>query len=350
MKISSFLSILIRKAIPLATVFVLCGAMMGCHHTNQPRFVLISHAPDSDLWWNTVKNGMTDAAKDFHIAVDYRNPPNGDIADMARLVEQAAARNYDGLIISIADYSVLKEPLQAVRAKGIPIVTINSGTPEQSRALGAIMHVGQPEYGAGKMAGERAKAAGITSYLCVNHYATNPSSFERSRGFAEAIGADFRKSTLDSGDDPSTIETKVSGYLRAHPKTQAILALGPNSAQGTLVALRKMGLSGKIYFATFDLTPEVIKGIKDGIVNFAIDQQPYLQGYIPVAVLAIMKQDKMTHISQIQEKLKSHTAFQQRLKKYGLKPIYDKDGISSGPGFVTKENVDKVEKFAGEYR
>jgi simple sugar transport system substrate-binding protein len=344
------LSFLIRRALPVMVVAILCVLIVGCNQTSKSRFVLISHAPDSDLWWNTVKNGMADAAKDFHVDVDYRNPPNGDIADMARLIEQAAARNYDGLIVSIADYSVLKTPIQTVRAKGIPVVTINSGTPEESRDLGAVMHVGQPEYGAGKAAGERAKAVGITSYLCVNHYATNPSSYERSRGFAEAIGADFRKSTLDSGDDPNTIETKVSGYLRANPSTQAILALGPNSAEGALIAVRKMGLAGKIYFATFDLTPEVIKGIRDGTVNFAIDQQPYLQGYVPVAVLALMKQDKITDIAQIQEKLKSNPHFQKQLNKYGLQPVYEKGGISSGPGFVTKENVDKVEKFAGEYR
>ena len=116
------------------------------------------------------------------------------------------------------------------------------------------MHVGQPEYEAGKGAGERAKAAGVKSFLCVNHYATNPASFERCRGFAEAIGVDFKKSTLDAGDDPSAVEAKVSAYLRQNPGTQAVLALGPTSASPSLKAIDKMGLKGKIYFATFDLS------------------------------------------------------------------------------------------------
>jgi simple sugar transport system substrate-binding protein len=314
------------------------------------RFVLISHAPDSDLWWNTVKNGLADAAKDFNVQVDYRNPPSGDLADMARLIEQAAARNYDGVIVSIADFDLLKRPIELVRAKGIPIVTINSGTPEQSKELGAIMHVGQPEYAAGKAAGEKAKAAGVSSYLCANHYATNPASFDRSRGFGEAIGADYRKSTLDTGDDPSMVENKVSSYLRANPGTQAVLALGPNSAIPALKAVQKMGLAGKIYFATFDMTPEVIKGIKDGTVAFAIDQQPYLQGYVPVAVLAIARQDKTTDVAKLQEILQGNPKLQKHLDKYGLAPVYERDGISSGPGFITKDNVEKVEKYAGEYR
>jgi len=77
-------------------------------------FVLISHAPDSDSWWNTIKNAIKQADEDFNVETDYRNPPNGDIADMARLVEQAAARNYDGVIVTIADYDVLKGSISKV--------------------------------------------------------------------------------------------------------------------------------------------------------------------------------------------------------------------------------------------
>jgi len=314
------------------------------------KFVLVSHAPDSDSWWNTIKNAIKQAGDDFGVSVDYRNPPNGDLADMARLIEQAAARNYDGVIASIADYSVLEKPMKQVVAKKIPLVTINSGTLKQSEDLGAIMHVGQPEYDAGKGAGEKAKAAGVKSFLCVNHYATNPASFERCRGFADAIGADFKQATLDSGDDPTGIESKVSAYLRQNPGTQAILTLGPTSASPTLKAVDKMGLKGKIWFATFDLSEDIAKAIKDGTIKFAIDQQPYLQGYIPVAVLAIMKQDKTTDLAKVKEKLQANAKFKARLDEYGLLPVYGPRHISSGPGFVTKETLAKVEKYAGQYR
>lgn len=314
------------------------------------KFVLISHAPDSDSWWNTIKNAIKQAGEDFNVEVDYRNPPNGDLADMARLVEQAAARNYDGVIASIADYSVLEKPMKQVVAKKIPLITINSGTQKQSEDLGAIMHVGQPEYDAGKGAGEKAKAAGIKSFLCVNHYATNPASFERCRGFAEAIGADFKKSTIDSGDDPTGIESKVSAYLRNNSGTQAVLTLGPTSADPTLRAIEKMGLAGKIWMASFDLDPEIAKAIKAGTMQFAIDQQPYLQGYIPVAVLAIMKKDKTTDLNKVKQELQNNAKFKARLAEYGLQPAYGPRHISSGPGFVTKDNIAKVEKYAGQYR
>ena len=145
-------------------------------HANE-HYVLISHAADSDVWWNTIKNAIKQAGDDYGVQVDYRNPSDGDLADMARLLEQAAARNYDGVAFDIADIDVLSKPAMRIAAKNIPMITINSGTAQQSQKLGAIMHIGQPEYEAGKAAGERAKAAGIKSFVCVNHYSTNAASF-----------------------------------------------------------------------------------------------------------------------------------------------------------------------------
>jgi len=213
-----------------------------------------------------------------------------------------------------------------------------------------VMHVGQPEYAAGKGAGERAKAAGVKSFLCVNHYATNPASFDRCRGFGEAIGADFKTSTIDSGDDPTAIESKVSAYLRQHPTTGAVLTLGPTSAHPTLKALEKAGLKGKVYFATFDLSDEISRGIKDGSIQFAIDQQPYLQGYIPVAVMASMKSLKTTDLAKAADAVKANPKTKARFDEYGLVPAYGPRHIGSGPGFVTKDNIAKVEKYAGQFR
>jgi simple sugar transport system substrate-binding protein len=340
----------IRYKLGMCVAALGLGLAASACHAEGEKFVLVSHASDSDPWWNTIKNAIRQAGTDFHVSVDYRNAPNGDLADVSRLIEQAAARNYDGVIASIADYDVLQKSMKNVVAKKIPLITINSGTEAESEKLGAVMHVGQPEYDAGYGAGARAKAAGIKSFLCVNHYATNPSSFERCRGFADAIGAHYKSSTLDTGEDPNTIESKVSAYLRNHPKTEAILTLGPPSAHPTLKALDKMGLRRKIWMATFDLSDEIAKGIKDGSVKFAIDQQPYLQGYIPVAVLAIMKQQKTTDLARVTQILVANPQFKARLAEYGLSPAYGKRHIGSGPGFVTADNIATVEKYAGQFR
>jgi simple sugar transport system substrate-binding protein len=284
--------------------------------------VLISHAPDSDSWWNTIKNAIKEAGRDLKVTVEYRNPPNGDLADMARLIEQASASNPSGIIVTIADFDVLKGPISAAVKKGIPVVTINSGTQQQSAQLGALMHVGQPEYDAGLAAGKRAQAAGVKTFLCVNHFITNPASVDRCRGFADGLGIPLGSQMIDSGIDPTDIENKVTAYLRANPTTGGVLTLGPNPAAATVRALDKLKLSGKLFFGTFDLSPEIATAIKAGTINFAIDQQPYLQGYLPVVVLTLYN-------------------------RYGVLPG---NSINSGPGFVTKDNIAKVEKLAGEYR
>lgn len=286
------------------------------------RFVLISHAPDSDSWWNTIKNAIEVAGEQMGVTVEYRNPPTGDLADMARIVEQAVASNPDGIILTIADFDVLSGPVADAVDQGIPVITINSGTQAQSEALGALLHVGQPEYTAGFEAGKRAKASGVTSFLCVNHYITNPASVERCTGFADAIGADVAASMIDSGQDPAEIKNKVIAYLAANPDTNAILTLGPTSAHPTLAALDAESLSGEIFFGTFDLSGEIADAIKSDVIAFAIDQQPFLQGYMPVIILT-------------------------NLVRYGVLPS---GHMNSGPGFITKDSISYVEKYAGVYR
>jgi simple sugar transport system substrate-binding protein len=314
-----------KKLILVALAMVMALGLAGIGNSAfaaGERFVLVSHAPDSDSWWNTIKNAIRVAGEQMDVKVEYRNPPTGDLADMARIIEQAVASNPTGLITSIADFDVLSGPIKKAVRKGIPVITINSGTHEQSKELGALLHVGQPEYAAGKGAGTRAKSNGVAKFLCVNHYITNPASVERCQGYADGIGVKLGKQMIDSGIDPGEIKNKVIAYLRANPGTNGIITLGPNSAHPTIAALETMGLKGKIYFGTFDLSGEIAAAIKDDTIAFAIDQQPYLQGYLPVVILT-------------------------NLARYGVVPG---NNINSGPGFVTKSNIEMVEKLAGEYR
>ncbi|MEM9900742.1 MAG: sugar ABC transporter substrate-binding protein [Pseudomonadota bacterium] len=286
------------------------------------RYVLVSHAPDSDSWWNTIKNGLALAGDQMGVEVEYRNPPTGDLADMARIIEQAAASGPDGIITTLADPDVLSGPIQTAVDAGIDVVIINSGTPAQAREIGALMYVGQPEYDAGFAAGQRAAGDGITSFLCVNHYISSPSSTERCQGFADGLGVDLGNQMIDSGQDPSEIQNRVMAYLNANPDTDAILTLGPTSADPTILALEELGLAGDIYFGTFDLGDNIVQGLRDGVIAWGIDQQPFLQAYLPVIVLS-------------------------NYHRYGVLPG---NNINSGPGFVTADGLEKVEAFAGEFR
>lgn len=286
------------------------------------RYVLVSHAPDSDSWWNTIKNAMALAGEQMDVEVEYRNPPTGDLADMARIIEQAAASGPDGIITTLADPDVLSGPIRAAVDSGIDVIIMNSGTPEQARAVGALMYVGQPEYDAGYAAGLRAAGDGVGSFLCVNHYINSPSSTERCQGFADGLGVDLGNQMIDSGQDPAEVQNRVMAYLNANPGTEAVLTLGPTSADPTILALQEMGLAGDIYFGTFDLGGDIVDAIRDGIIQWGIDQQPFLQAYLPIVVLT-------------------------NYHRYGVLPG---NNINSGPGFVTADALDLVAELAGEYR
>ncbi|MCK0172438.1 sugar ABC transporter substrate-binding protein [Aliiroseovarius sp. S1123] len=286
------------------------------------KYILVSHAPDSDSWWNTIKNGIALAGEQMGVEVEYRNPPTGDLADMARIIEQAAASGPNGIITTLADYDVLSGPIRSAADSGVDVIIMNTGTPDQAREVGALMYVGQPEYDAGYAAGLRAKGDGIGSFLCVNHYIVQPSSQERCQGFADGLGIDLGDQMIDAGQDPAEIKNRVLAYLSANPDTDAVLTLGPTSADPTILALEENGMAGDIYFGTFDLGGEIVKGIKAGVIQWGIDQQPFLQAYLPVVVMT-------------------------NFHRYGVLPG---NNINSGPGFVTADGLEKIEMFAGEYR
>ncbi|MEM9441772.1 MAG: sugar ABC transporter substrate-binding protein [Pseudomonadota bacterium] len=306
----------------LAAGVAATALLPGVASAEGEKYVLVSHAPDSDSWWNTIKNGIALAGEQVGVEVEYRNPPTGDIADMARIIEQAAASQPDGIITTLADFDVLKGPITAATDQGIDVIIMNTGTAEQAREVGALMYVGQPEYEAGVAAGQRAKDDGVTKFLCVNHAIQQPTVGERCRGFADGLGIDLGDAMMDSGTDPAEIKNKVLAYLSANPDTDGILTLGPVSADPTIAALQENGMAGEIYFGTFDLGTEIVKGIKDGTIQWGIDQQPFLQAYLPVVILA-------------------------NWDRYGVLPG---NNINSGPGFVTADGLEKVEEFAGEYR
>jgi len=311
------------KSLLLAAAVIAAPFMAATTATAEgERYILVSHAPDSDSWWNTIKNGIALAGEQMGVEVEYRNPPTGDLADMARIIEQAAASGPNGIITTLADYDVLSGPISSAVDAGVDVIIMNSGTPDQAREVGALMYVGQPEYDAGYAAGLRAKGDGIGSFLCVNHAIQQPVVGERCRGFADGLGVELGESMLDSGTDPAEIKNRVMAYLNANPETEAVLTLGPTSADPTILALEEMGLAGDIYFGTFDLGDEIVKAIKSGVIEWGIDQQPFLQAYLPVVVMT-------------------------NYHRYGVLPG---NNINSGPGFVTADALTLVEKYAGEYR
>lgn len=298
---------------------LLAGAMMLAGSAAMAeRYVVITHTQGTDPFWPVVEKGAKDAAEDVGAEIEYNFDPSGDMAGMAKLIEAAAASQPDGIVVSLPDAAALGPAIKAAVDAGIPVVTMNSGL-ESSKEVGALMHVGQPEYDAGKAAGERAMAEGVTKGLCLNQEAFNTALVDRCTGYFDAMGAELNQ--IDVSNDVTQIETRTAAALQADPEIDGVLAVGPHVCEAASKAIADVGAD--VHLACFDLSPGVMDLIESGVASFTIDQQQYLQGYMPVIVLHLYN------------------------NYAGLLPGAN---IPSGPGFVDSSNAAAVKEQAGVNR
>lgn len=280
------------------------------------RIVVVTHGQASDPFWSVVQNGVNQAAKDMGVKVEYQSPTSFDMVAMGQLIDAAVASKPSGLAVSIPDADALRKPIQEAIKAGIPVISLNSGA-DVAAELGIMAHVGQTEYEAGLGAGERMAAAGVKKALCVNQEVGNVSLDLRCKGFTESMqkaGASVKVLAVDLADPTETTQ-RVSAALTGDDKIDGILTLGPTGAAPTLKALTDDKKLDKVKLATFDLSPEVLEAIRDGKMLFAVDQQQYLQGYLPVVLLALYSSNLNTVANDV---------------------------VRTGPGFVTQENAARV--------
>ena len=278
---------------------------------------VVTHGQASDPFWSVVKKGVEDAAKVTGATVNYSAPATSDMVQMSQLIDAAVAKKPDGLVVSVPDYNALKPSLDAAKAAGIPIVTINSGS-DHFQEIGAITHVGQDETIAGEAAGKRLAEAGAKNVICVNQEVGNQGLDARCNGVKteiEKAGGKMNVLQVDLNDAAGAQQT-ISSALQADPSVDAVMALGPTGAAPALAALTDLGKVGQIKLATFDLSPAVIDAVAKGDMLFAVDQQQYLQGYLPIIFLDLYAKN--------------------------LNTVGGGLPVLTGPGFVTKDNAAKV--------
>ena len=229
-------------------------ALMASAATAAERYVMITHTQGTDPFWPVVEKGGRDAAAAIGADFEYNFDVTGDMSAMAKLIEAATATLPDGIIVSLPDADALGGAIRAAVDAGIPVVTMNSGL-ESSKAVGALMHVGQPEYDAGKAAGERAMSEGVTKGLCLNQEAFNTALVDRCSGYFDAMGVDLNQ--IDVSNDVAQIKTRTAAALQADPDIDGLLAVGPHVCDAAADAVEEVGAD--VHLACFDLSPEVIK-------------------------------------------------------------------------------------------
>ena len=242
------------------------------------RYVMVTHGEGKDPFWPVVQKGGEDAARAIGADFEYIYNPSADMSDMASSIQAAAATQPDGMVISLPDPDALGPAIKAAVAAGVPVITMNSGL-ENSAALGALMHVGQPEYLAGQSAGARAASEGASNALCMIQEQYNTALSDRCNGYGEDVPVKF----IDTTSDPATIETRATAALQANSDIDAILSVGPHVCVAVDKAVAALGMT--VHHSCFDLSPEVMDLINADRVSFTIDQQQRLQGYMPIIVL-----------------------------------------------------------------
>ncbi|HEU5474347.1 MAG TPA: substrate-binding domain-containing protein [Actinophytocola sp.] len=240
---------------------------------------------DGGSFWAVVKQGAQRAADDLGVELKY-NTADGDHERQAQLIASAVTDKVDGIAVSAADPDAIQDAVEQARAAGIPVVTLNSGA-EKSGALGAVAHVGQTETVAGTRAGDRLARAGGKKLLCVNGEGGNIGQVQRCQGAQQGFGGQSETINVKGVADIATTLSEIESKLRADPRIDSVLTLNPDIAVAAREAITSAGVTAKL--ATFDLSADVLTAIEQGDIEFAVDQQPYLQGYLPIVFLGLFR-------------------------------------------------------------
>lgn len=280
-------------------------------------FHMITHSDDGPFW-SVVKRGFDAACEDVGVNCVWL-AGNNDPGKMVTDIQTAIGEGSDGIAASLPSPDQLVGPLQEAVAAGIPVITLNSGVNDYQE-IGALTHVGQTEVIAGNGAGDRFNDAGATKILCGRQEESNVALEERCDGLAETFSGEVISEFVGLDADQTAQINAIKAALEADPDIDGFMGTGPVIAISGLTAVQDLGRDATV--GGFDITPELIDAIEAGNVAFTIDQQQYLQGYLPVILMYL----NVTNLN---------TAG-------GGLPIL------TGPGFVTTDNAAEVKALVAE--
>ncbi|MDH6696999.1 sugar ABC transporter substrate-binding protein [Streptomyces griseoviridis] len=257
------------------------AAAQGRSAVNTPRwtFAMITHSGDGDSFWDIVQSGAKQAAVKDNI--DFLYSHDDEAQQQAQLVDAAVDKKVDGIIVTLAKPDAMKAALARAEKAGIPVVTVNSGSAE-SKKFGALTHIGQDEGVAGEAVGEELNERGRKKVLCVLHEQGNVGHEQRCAGVRKTFDGDVQ-SLYVNGTNMPDVQSAIEAKLQSDASVDAVVTLGAPYADTAAKAKQGAGSSAEI--DTFDLNAKVAAGLKSGELGFAVDQQPYLQGYEAVDLL-----------------------------------------------------------------
>lgn len=264
------------------------AAAEGRSAVNTPRwtFAMVTHSGDGDTFWDIVQRGAEQAAVKDNIKFLYSH--NDEAQQQAQLVQAAIDQKVDGLIVSLAKPDAMKDVVAKATRAGIPVITVNSGSAE-SKAFGALTHIGQDESIAGEAVGDELNARGRKKALCILHEQGNVGHEQRCAGAKKAFDGQMQNLYVEGTNMPD-VQASIEAKLQADKDIDAVVTLGAPFADAAVKAKRTAGSKAEI--DTFDLNAKVATALQDKTLGFAVDQQPYLQGYEAVDLLWLYRYNR----------------------------------------------------------
>ncbi|MFC7964518.1 sugar ABC transporter substrate-binding protein [Streptomyces cinereoruber] len=326
----------VRAAVGAVLALALTTALAGCSSTGGKRaedarraaqaqgraavdtprwtFAMVTHSGDGDTFWDIVQKGAQQAAVKDNINFLYAH--SDEAQQQAQLVDSYIAKGVDGLIVTLAKPDAMKAAVEKAVRAGIPVITVNSGA-EQSKAYGALTHIGQDETVAGEAVGEELDERGKKKALCVLHEQGNVGHEQRCAGAKKTFGGELVNLYVDGTNMPD-VKASIEAKLQADKDVDAVVTLGAPFADTAVQAAKSAGSKAEI--DTFDLNAKVATALKAGTLGFAVDQQPYLQGYEAVDLLW--------------------------LYRYNADVLGGGKPVLTGPQIITKENAADLVAYA----
>jgi len=248
------------------------------------KIAVVTHGQAGDTFWDVVHQGVMDAALVTGADVSYTSPETYDMAAMSSLIDKEVDNGVEAIVVSLPNADALGPSITRAVDAGIKVLSINSGS-DEAHLLGVQLHVGQNEFSAGRTAGENLTAAGGTRAICINQEVGNIALDLRCAGFAQGFAGqvDMLSTTIDTAETFNLIRAA----LQQNPDIDTVMALGADAvAIPALAAVEAEDRVDEITIGTFDLSPSVLQAVSEERIVFAIDQQQYYQGYLPIKLLA----------------------------------------------------------------
>ncbi|MGW1675641.1 substrate-binding domain-containing protein [Streptomyces sp. NPDC002324] len=293
------------------------GVSAGKATTPRLTVAMITHQGPGDTFWDIVRKGAQAAAAKDNVRLVYSSDPSA--GNQANLVQNAIDQKVDGIAITLAKPDAMKDVLHKATAAGIPVVGLNSGVSEWKK-LGLMEFFGQDETVAGEAFGKRLNEVGAKKAVCVITEQGNIGLTQRCDGVKKTFQGKTENLYVNGTDMPS-VKATITAKLKQDSSIDYVVSLGASYALTAVQSVSEAGSKAKI--ATFDLNKDLTGAISDGTIQFAVDQQPYLQGYLAIDSLWLYKNN-------------------------GNYMGGGEQAILTGPAFVDKSNVDQIAQFAAK--